>query len=114
MAYGVQIYNASGNTTIDVNSRRLNIIAVNNVSVTNDDGSNTGYSPYISFPGMTASNTDEFDVAVTTPGIDSGGTGYGAWDRVSVERGTNQFRFKYISLKSANETLDIYYFCFRY
>jgi hypothetical protein len=113
MAYGVQIYNAAGNTTIDVNSRRLNIVAVNNVSVTNGS-SYSAYSPYISFPGMTTSNTDEFDVAVTTPGIDSGGAGYGAWDRVVVERGTNQFRFQYTSLKSTNETLAIYYFCFRY
>ena len=49
MAYGVQIYNAAGNVTVDVNSRRLNIIAVNNVSVTNGS-SYAGYSPYISFP----------------------------------------------------------------
>lgn len=115
MTYGVEIKNASNVATIDVNSRRLNIVAQGTTSATtpSSGSSYTGYSPYITFTGMTASNTDEFDVAVTSPGIDSSTGSTGQYDRVAVERGTNQFRFAYTSFGNSR-TLSIIYFCFRY
>jgi len=116
MAYGVKIFNASGTTLIEPSSRKLNIVVpVGTTSATtpSSGSSYTGYSPYITFTGMTPSNTDEFDVAVTSPGIDSSTGSTGQYDRVAVERGTNQFRFAYTSFGN-NRTLSIIYFCFRF
>lgn len=115
MAYGVEIFNTSGTTLIDYSSRKINIVAQGTTSATTPSSGSTytGYSPYITFTGMTASNTDEFDVAVTSPGIDSSTGSTGEYDRVAVERGTNQFRFAYTSFGN-NRTLSIIYFCFRF
>jgi hypothetical protein len=117
MAYGLEIRNSSGTITLTSGTGRINIINNGSTSATTGGSGPAyeGFTPYISFPGMTVSNTDEYDVAITTPTIDSNVTpGLNSiLESTTVERDTDQFRIKYTSTINA-KTFTFKYFCFRY
>jgi hypothetical protein len=85
MAYGLQIRNSSGETTLDttVDVQSVAVLSDSVTITTNSSGSGTSSS--ISFPGMTASNTDEYAVYFLQAGSGS------AYYSLTVTRSTNSF-----------------------
>lgn len=117
MAYGLEVRNSSGTITLTSGTGRINIINNGSTSATTggSGGVYEGFTPYISFPGMTVANTDEYDVAITTPTVEAGAPlGLASTlETTTVERDTDQFRIRYTSTVNA-KTFTFKYFCFRY
>lgn len=111
MAYGVQIFNSSSNLVM-LNSSRLQSLVIAPGSVTITPGTSLedaaevigtgnyqkayiGTSSNISFPGLTSSNTGDFQIWVTDLDIESeANTIIGNFKKVYIERDTNQFRLR--------------------
>jgi len=106
MAYGLQVFNSSGQSILDTTLDKQGIGQVSgSVSLTTNGSGNVTSSP-ISFPGMTSGanpNTDTYDVFL-----------YGDTDtgdnlsNIGITRGDGEFTIG-ISGSSANVTITVYY-----
>ena len=116
MSYGMQVFNAAGNLTLDTTYRVPGIVVIGSGSVnsgTTPSGtpaSYTGTSGNISFPGMTPTNSAEFEVWILD-NIPSGG----AWsvNQFTLNRGTNLFTVTFRT-DTSNYTLNFDYIGMRF
>lgn len=114
--YGIQVFNASGNLTMDVSDRVSGIVSRGSLSVTTGTTNVGGAVPQyegtssaISFTGMTTTNDDEFEVWISgdIPTAQFGLTNF------VINRGTNSYTVTYRSY-TASETISAPYFNVRY
>ena len=116
MAYGIQVFNASGNLTLDISDRVSGIVSRGSFSVTTGTTNVGGQVPQyegtsgtITFTGMTPTNDDEFEVWISgnIPTAQFGLTNF------VINRGTNSYTVTYRSY-TASQTISAPYFNVRY
>ena len=114
--YGMQVFNASGNLTLDISDRVSGIVSRGSFSVTTGTTNVGGQVPQyegtssaISFTGMTTTNDDEFEVWISgnIPTAQFGLTNF------VINRGTNSYTVTYTSY-TASQTISAPYFNVRY
>jgi len=114
--YGTQVFNASGNLTLDISDRVSGIVSRGSFSVTTGTTNVGGQVPQyegtssaISFTGMTTTNDDEFEVWISgnIPTAQFGLTSF------VINRGTNSYTVTYRSY-TASQTISAPYFNVRY
>ena len=114
--YGTQVFNASGNLTLDISDRVSGIVSRGSFSVTTGTTNVGGQVPQyegtssaISFTGMTTTNDDEFEVWISgnIPTAQFGLTNF------VINRGTNSYTVTYRSY-TASQTISAPYFNVRY
>lgn len=102
MAYGMEVYNSSGQTIVELSDVQSIALILDTVTITTD--SNGDGTATETFTGMTTTNEDEYDVFILTSGSGSGQLN-------TLTRGTNQFTINIIG--AANTSYDIKYIGFR-
>ena len=114
--YGVQVFNAAGNLTLDTTYRVPGAVVVGSSSVNSGTtavgtpSTYTGTSGNISFPGMTPTNSSEFGVWIldNIPAA-------GAWssNQFTINRGTGSFTVTF-KTDTSNYTLNFDYIGMRF
>ena len=132
MAYGAEIKNSSNNLVM-LSTSRLQSLVIAPGSVTIVPGTSLenstevigtgnyqkafiGTSGNISFPGLTSSNTADFQIWITDLSTESqANTIIGRFKKVYIERDTNQFRLRLETWFSGSSGAETYrYMGFRF
>ena len=116
MAYGLKVWNTSNVVTFDTSLRTNTIITSGNSSVTTSTSGGTngyiGYSPYITVPDLTSTNTDQVDIAIAGKHTFT----FVGMDKIYVVRGTgtNEGKFRvYQDSGTNNKTFSFQWIAFR-
>lgn len=114
--YGMQVFNAAENLTLDTTYRVPGVVVIGSSSVNSGTtavgtpSTYTGTSGNISFPGMTPTNSSEFEVWIldNIPAA-------GAWstNQFTINRGTNLFTVTFRT-DTSNYTLNFDYIGMRF
>jgi len=114
--YGMQVFNAAGDLTLDTTYRVPGVVTFGSTSVNSGTtavgtpSTYTGTSADISFPGMTPTNSSEFEVWIldNIPAA-------GAWssNQFTINRGTNLFTVTFRT-DTSNYTLNFDYIGMRF
>ena len=100
MPYGFIVYNSAGQSIVDTSTDIQSIAIVKSSLTITTDSSGNGTSSSQSFPGMTATNTDEYGVYILED-ESAAGTVF------TVNRGTNSFTITIAA--AASTSYDISY-----
>jgi hypothetical protein len=115
MAYGVEIYNSSGQLILSDTTKLTNIIVSGTTTLTSpttgSGGVFTVVSSSISFPGLTASNTTEYNFWTAVQGFQN--TATGNFERVIFNRNTDTFTVEYRAF-AASRTITVRWWGIRY
>jgi hypothetical protein len=114
MAFGVEIYNSSGELILDTNTRATNIIISGSTTITASTLSGslyTGNSANIDFIGLTPDNSSEYSFwSASNPATPSGTTTVSV---IRYNRFTDKFSIRYTS-SIANDSVTVDYWGIRY
>lgn len=106
MAYGLQVFNSSGQSILDTTSDKQGIGQVSGSAAISTNSSGVGNSSAISFPGMTSgasANTDTYDVFL----YGDNHTGNNLSD-IGITRGTDDFTIN-ITGSTPSSTITVKY-----
>lgn len=114
MPYGVEIYNSSGELILGQTTRTASIIVSGVTTLTSpttgSGGIYTVISSSINFPGLSASNTAEYNFWTATKGGNDASVN---WDRVIFNRSNGTFTIEYRAY-AASRTITIRWWGIRY
>ena len=114
MAYGVEIYNSSGELILSDTTKTASIIVSGVTTLTSpttgSGGIYTVISSSINFPGLSASNTAEYNFWTTAQG---GGGGFGTLEALIFNRSNDTFTIEYRAF-SPNVTKVVRWWGIRY
>jgi hypothetical protein len=103
MAYGLQVFNSSGQSILDTTSDKQGIGQVSGSAAISTNSSGVGNSSAISFPGMTTSNSATYDVFL----YGDNHTGNNLSD-IGITRGTDDFTIN-ITGSTPSSTITVKY-----
>lgn len=115
MPYGVELYNSSGQLILSDTTKLTNIIVSGTTTLTSpttgSGGVFTVVSSSISFPGLSASNTAEYDFWTAVQGLQD--TATGNFERVIFNRSNGTFTIEYRAY-AASRTITVRWWGIRY